>query len=481
MTAAGRTPFLREVVAYRPFLHSRLLLLLSLTVLATPLLLTALYVRAGLGNLLALLIHFQERILPLWVLVAAVLIWADLDPAHRPIALAWPVKRWRLVASRTAVVLVLYLLLVLLWTWGLPRLYVQATGVPVSALVQGDLAPETLFSRALAVGLFYMGVVSAAGSAGRRWVGLTVAGAIGLLSSMGSLLDGVAGGSLYLCAWSGKSVRNLTYVTAGNVLVGCAGLLLSLGLLQSGGWTGIGRWARRICCQTTRQLSLLKSPAVLLSALAVFAVPVMLLLWFQRGWVDSGDLVRGFLEWHERFLPLLVVAAAGSLWSDLTRRCWVIPAVWPASGGLWVATKVLAAAVFYIPLAAAAAWLTPAILKATLGVESAVLPGGLLLLRSLVPGAMLLGLVSLGGAVGSVAGGVALGGLLWVTNLLDRGWLPAFLGGALDLFAWSRAPQLFPWSATRWMLLAAAVLLAGAAAVYDIRSHRFALRVGGRQ
>jgi len=224
---------LRLLTAQRLVLRRGKLLLATAVLAAGVLVMVELYRWVEMGNLAALLRQFHERFLPLWALVAAAQVWADLDPLHRPLVLAWPAAGGRLAAAKALAVLLPYLVLAALSTWSLPHLWEWAMDVRLSAAERAALFPiGTMMARAMAVGLFYVGIVSALGAVGVRWAGFTLGGALWLVNSIDSWLAGVAGGAFHLFAWSRGPVADLGVATAGTALAGLAGVLAAQWLLE---------------------------------------------------------------------------------------------------------------------------------------------------------------------------------------------------------------------------------------------------------
>lgn len=237
-----RWSFLRLLAAQRLLLRRGRLLLATAVLAAGVLAMVELYRRVQMGNLAALLGQFHERFLPLWALVAAAQVWADLDPPHRPLALAWPAADGRLVAAKALAILLPYLGLAALSTWSIPHLWEWGMDVRLGAAERAGLFPTgTMLARAMAVGLFYAGIVSALGAVGLRWAGFTLGGALWLVDSIDSWLAGVAGGALYLFAWSRETAVRLGTATAGTTLVGLAGVLAAQWLLERRKDRSLGR------------------------------------------------------------------------------------------------------------------------------------------------------------------------------------------------------------------------------------------------
>jgi hypothetical protein len=183
------------------------------------------------------------------------------------------------------------------------------------------------------------------------------------------------------------------------------------------------------------------SPTPLIVALGLVALPVGL-AWLARARVLSADqLGAGLLQHSERYLPLWALLAGSVVWSDAEAEHRPFLFAWPVRAWELALAKLAAVALGYSLLAGAAALGLPALYAWATGEPMpAALPVGLLLVRTLLPAAMLLALAGIGGALGSPPAGLIAGAALWFPNLLDLTalWLDRHSAGLLNLFAWTR-------------------------------------------
>lgn len=424
--------WVRLVAAQGVWLRDPLLLVATGALIALPLALAALHARTGAGSLASQLIQFDERVLPLWVLVAVPRLWSDGQPPHRELLLSWPATAWEIVASKVVAALWPFVALCGLTAWELPHLYRWATGVPVSALGDGPgfLSFHLLFSRPLAVGALLLAFVTVGGMCGVPWAGVTVAALIWLVNAMSVApwVDALAGGALNLFAWSGGTAHELSAVTLRTLAAG--GTLLALatmawGTARDAGFEGLREAAWRWVSLVRWQVLFLRHPALLTAVLVISAIPVFLLLLYWAGRLTALQLVDGLREFHERYLPLAGLVAGGVVWADAADAHRPIFASWPVRLGRLIAAKTLVVAAFFLAMAAVAAGLSEMVLGWVVTSASpgaSVLPAGIppakeLLLRPLVPASLLLACTTLGGALGSPWGGIALGAGWWMLEV----------------------------------------------------------------
>jgi len=181
------------------------------------------------GQLFTGLLYFDECCLPLWMLVATSGAWADGEPEHRPLLLAWPVRGWALALAKLAAAAAAYCVLAGAAAMGLGPLWSWVTGAGADALPAGRL-----FSRAILSGVS-LGALAGAGCAvGGSWAGLgAVFWFLNLPDFVAVWLDRTTRGVVNLLALSRGSVVPLDVVNqrqlaATLVLVACA-LLTPMG------------------------------------------------------------------------------------------------------------------------------------------------------------------------------------------------------------------------------------------------------------
>jgi hypothetical protein len=189
------------------------------------------------GQLLTGLLHFDERYLPLWALVAGSVVWSDAEPEHRPLLLAWPVRPWELALAKALAVGLGYGALVATAAAGLPTLLAQATG---GAIPRQALPADLLLVRALLPAAVLMALASIGSQTGSPWLGLALGGALWLLNLLDPAaiwLDETTGGALHLFAWTRGSCVPLGVANGRTALVALAlhgAALWAPGLARSG-------------------------------------------------------------------------------------------------------------------------------------------------------------------------------------------------------------------------------------------------------
>ncbi len=179
------------------------------------------------------------------------------------------------------------------------------------------------------------------------------------------------------------------------------------------------------------------SPAPLALLLGLAALPVGL-AWLARAQVLAAEqLLSGLLQVAERYLPLWALVAGSVAWTDAEAEHRPLLFAWPVRSWELALAKLAAVALGYSLLAGAAAVGLPALYTWAAGEPLRTFP---LLVRTLLPAAMLLALAGIGGALGSPTAGLAVGAALWFPNLLDLTalWLDRNTAGVLNLFAWTR-------------------------------------------
>lgn len=187
------------------------------------------------------------------------------------------------------------------------------------------------------------------------------------------------------------------------------------------------------------------SPTPLVLALGLAALPIGL-AWLAHAQVLTAEqLLRGLLQCDERYLPLWALVAGSAAWSDAEAEHRPLLFAWPVRAWELALAKLAAVGLGYALLAGVAALGLPALFTQATGEGfPSAISVGLLLLRSLLPGALLVALAGIGGALGSPWAGLALGAALWFLNLLEptATWLDGHTAGALHLFAWTRGSSV---------------------------------------
>lgn len=244
---------------------------------------------------------------------------------------------------------------------------------------------------------------------------------------------------------------------------------------------GSGRRANRLVLFAV-QLRWLCTPAPLGLALGLAALPLAMARLLQAQILSSEQFLRALLHVDERYFALWALVAASAVWADAEPEHRPLLFSWPVRGWALALAKLGAAGLAYALLAAAGALGLPLLFAATTGSEPAALPGEVLFVRALLPGAVLLALAGSGGALGGPWLGLGLGAGLWFLNLLDPTalWLDHATAGALHLFTLTRGSTtglgLANWrQAVAALALLAAALLAPAAGRRAAR-HRPPLR-----
>ncbi|MCG0238893.1 MAG: hypothetical protein L6E13_06520 [Firmicutes bacterium] len=433
----------RLVAAQGVWLRRPPVLAATAALVALPPVLAAWHARMQTGSLYNQLLDFDERWLPLWILVAGPVAWGDGEPPHRPLLLSWPAGRAGAALAKASALLGCFALLCLLAGWGLPPLYIWATGAPATLLSEGT-PPFTfplLFSRPLAVGTLLLGLVFVAGAAGAPWAGVASGVLLWIGNNMapGAWADRFLGGALNLFAMTGDTAHGLAAVTGRTLAAGLTLIALAAVALEG---SRMDRWARLL----RWHLPFLRHPAVFLTGAGLGTLPVLLLLLYWDGRLSPLHLADGFREFHRRFLPLLALAAGAALWADAEAPHRPALRAWPVTGGQVVASKSLVAAAAFLAVAAGAAGITSATLRhiaERLPPEAPPLApylpsAGELFLLSLTPAALLLGFVALGGARGGPWAGALLGTAWWLVETLAGDRAGAALGQALALLtrAW---------------------------------------------
>lgn len=156
------------------------------------------------------MLHCDERYLPLWTLVATSAVWADGEPAHRPLLFAWPVRLWALALAKLAAVGLAYAVLAGAAALGLPALYAWAVRASTPALPSG-----LLFLRALLPAAVLVALAGAGGALGGPWAGLGLGAALwflNLLDPTALWLDQASTGALNLFALTRGSTTALEAV-----------------------------------------------------------------------------------------------------------------------------------------------------------------------------------------------------------------------------------------------------------------------------
>lgn len=459
--------FIRATLAQRFLLRSKLLMVITVVIMLWPLVQAAVHVRAGgLGNLLNLMLIYAQLVLPLWVLVAAGLIWRDAEALQRPLLLSSSPDITFIVASKFTALLLPFLGLALLVEWGFPHLYTWAGGTLTGGSVAWPLAPGVLGLRALAAALLFAALGSAGGSLGFTWAGvmagtviwlfLAIAGVQGLnltLGGHGAWMPWSEAGQYSLAAALGAflpAALSTVVIMAITIVVASAGqrgarLIDAAYLLARP-----GRLLRR-------QLPLLRHPGLIWMVLALLTLPLFLIIWHQAGRIGDNLLIQGLAAFHEQWLPLVALVAAGTLWLDKEGPHTAVFASWPVQPALLAVTRSVVALAGFALLAGALAIGSTVLLSRLTG--AAPPPAGWLFSRSLASGAVLLGLATVGAAAGGSWVGMLLGAALWVLGAAAPGVFATALGGGLDLFAWSHSGyRAFPGAATQRALVVALLL-----------------------
>lgn len=181
-------------------------------------------------------------------------------------------------------------------------------------------------------------------------------------------------------------------------------------------------------------------------ALGLGALPLGAMWLVHRGIMTPAQLPSVLRQIDERFLPLWALVAASLTWSDAESGHRPLLHALPVRAWEMALSKMLAASLGYAALATAMAAALRGLLPTVLEGEVAAraLPYDLLLLRSLLPAAVLVALAAIGGAFGSAWAGLLLGGSLWLLNLLDASglWLDQVTAGTLNLFGWTRGSRV---------------------------------------
>ncbi len=228
----GQPCFGQLLAAQRCLLRSWTLLGVTLGIVALPLAaawLAAVRILTP-GQLLAAYQQLDERLLPLWALVAAGIVWGEADTPHRQLLLTWPAWSWKLVLAKALAVGLGYALLAGVAAVGLPALYVRATGV---ALPVHALPPTLLLWRAILPAAVLVGATGLGCALGSPWAGLAVGSALWLANLLGggaSLLDRYTAGALNLFAWTRGSCLALGQA---NVHTALAALILHAAALSA--------------------------------------------------------------------------------------------------------------------------------------------------------------------------------------------------------------------------------------------------------
>ncbi len=183
------------------------------------------------GQLFTGLLYFDECCLPLWMLVVTSAAWADGEPEHRPLLLAWPVRGWALALAKLAAAGAAYGVLAGAAAMGLGPLWSWVTGVGADALPAG-----LLLSRAMLTGVTLAALGSTGCAVGGPWAGFGLGAALWFLNLpdfTAVWLDRTTRGVVNLLALSRGSavpldVANQRQLAAALVLVACA-LLVPMG------------------------------------------------------------------------------------------------------------------------------------------------------------------------------------------------------------------------------------------------------------
>ncbi|HHW19394.1 MAG TPA: hypothetical protein GXX30_10995 [Firmicutes bacterium] len=473
---SGLHRFVRLTIMQTLFLRDWVLMAFTLVLIAWPIIEAFLHAWAGLGNLLSLMIQYVEMILPLWALVASGLIWKDADYLHRPLLLSSSQNIAFILACKLAAVLIPFLGLVLLAEWELPRLYRWAIETSWGTATTWPFAPGLLSSRAMSVAIVFAALGTAGGISGFAWVGVTAGAVVWLLNVIRGVpwLKAESGGAFDLFALSrgGQYVpaATLSSFIAGAVIVAVTVIIASStqpgNHLLSDTIGSLGRLYRFI----RRQLPLLRNPGLVWTILGIFSIPLVLLILHETGRLPERLLIRGFCAFHEQWLPLVALMAGGTVWMDKEGLHASILASWPIRPVLIAATKSVIAFTPVAFLTCASSTISAALLG-RLAAEELLPPAACLVSRSLAGGSVLLGLAAVGAAAYGSWPGLLLGAGIWILNAVAPGMFADTLGGALDLFAWSRTSYLvFPGVKTRLAFAVGVSLQLIAATIFKIAS-----------
>ena len=180
----------------------------------------------------------------------------------------------------------------------------------------------------------------------------------------------------------------------------------------------------------------LRNWPVVLLALGFAVLPLAVRWLGQTGALTLAGQYKAYQGLAECYLPLWALVAGAVVWSDAEpcHRPLLFP--WPMPSCELALAKLLAVGIVYTLMAGVGALYLPALMARAGG----QLSGGLVFLRALLSGSLLLALAALGSALSMPWVGMALWAALWFANL-EAGtalWLDAHTRGALHLLAWVR-------------------------------------------